>query len=120
MTWIKRDQAGEKTKRFFQRELLPLRDHLGQAGREFFATRFDPGLPSYFQARVQTTLTPADMELPECTLRGELEEKLGEMWRSQGQPELAALAPSLARLAQLLAESAEPGEEVSPFIYVMF
>jgi hypothetical protein len=120
MPRINQEKAEDEARRFFQRELLPLREHLVTAANSFFATRFDPGLPSYFRARVQATLSAAEMELPECALPAELEQKLGAMWRAQGYPELAALAPSLARLAQLLSASAEPGEEVSPFIYVMF
>ena len=120
MTRISREKSQEQIRRFFERELLPLRHRLGGAAGSFFATRFDPGLPTYFQAREQAVPQAADMEMPECTLPAELEQKLGEMWRFQGHPELAALAPSLARLARLLAESEEPGEEVSPFIYVMF
>ncbi len=120
MTRINQEKSQAQIRRFFERELLPLRHRLGGAAGSFFATRFDPRLPTYFQARGQTTLSAQEMELPECTLPAELEQKLGEMWRSQGHPELVALAPSLARLAQLLAASAEPDAEVSPFIYVMF
>jgi hypothetical protein len=42
------------------------------------------------------------------------------MWQGQGYPELAALAPDLARLAELLQAGEEPDAEVSPLIYVMF
>lgn len=113
------DKSKDKIKEFFQGELLPLRNHLGARGN-FFATRFEAEAPTYFQDKGQVVLHPADMEAPECLTPADLEQKLAEMWRGQGYPELAALAPALAQLAELLQAGEEPGAEVSPFIYVMF
>ena len=114
------DKANAKIDRFFQQLLLPLRSHLGEVRGNFFATRFDGEAPSYFQAKEHRELRPEAMEAPECRLPADLEQKLAEMWRSQGFPELAEVAPALARLAELLQAGEEPGAEVSPFIYVMF
>lgn len=114
------DQANDKITEFFHRELLPLRNHLGEVRGNFFATRFDREAPSYFQAREPRELRPEAMEAPECRLPADLEQRWAEMWRGQGYPELADLAPALARLAELLQAGEEPGAEVSPFIYVMF
>lgn len=110
----------DKIDGFFQQLLLPLRNRLGEVRGNFFATRFDREAPSYFQAKERRELQPEVMEGPECRLPADLEQKLAEMWRSQGYPELAEMAPALARLAELLQASEEPGAEVSPFIYVMF
>ncbi len=113
------EQAKDRIKEFFQRELLPLRNHLGERAH-FFATRFEAESPTYFEDKEPAVLEPAAMEAPECLLPADLEQKLTQMWQAQGFPELAALAPALARLAELLQAGAEPGAEVSPFIYVMF
>jgi hypothetical protein len=114
------EQAKDKIKEFFQQELLPQRNHLGKVRGNFFATRFDRQSPTYFRDKEQGLLQPAEMEGPECRLPAELEQKLAEMWEGQGYPELAALAPALARLAELLQAGEEPDAEVSPLIYVMF
>jgi len=105
---------------FFRQQLLPLHRQLRDAGKRFFATQADPERETYFVPRDKTTLYPGDMEIPGCSTPADLEEKLREMWESQGNGELAAMAPALGGLAQLLCRRAEPGEEVSPFIYVMF
>lgn len=120
MALTDRDDPEENIRDFFQQQLLPLRNELQGAGKSFFATQADPGRQTYFVPREKTSPDPGDMELPRCASAADLEKKLAEMWDSQGNGELVALVPALGKLAEMLSLSEEPGEEVSPFIYVMF
>ncbi len=65
-------------------------------------------------------MDPASFEVAGCNSFDSFEKALTDMWTSQGSPELAALAPTLSKLAKSIYLVEEQSEEVSPFIYVMF
>ena len=109
-----------EVKRFFSEELMPLAEKLRDEGKSFFAISPDPAAKTYYIKREKTAMTPASFELPGCDSLDSFEKALADMWTSQGYPELAALAPTLAKLAHSIYSVEEQGGEVSPFIYVMF
>jgi len=105
---------------FFFRRALPRDAARREKGEAFFPRHPDPAATSYFLPRGKRTVEPRYLEAPECPDGEALEARLYQMWTAQGHPELAELAGDVARLAVELARTEEPGEEVSPFIYVMF
>jgi len=107
-------------KKFFSKEALPLAKKMKAGGKAFFPTSFDAAAQTYYVKRQKTTMTKADFEVAGCDSFEAFEKALEEMWRSQGYPELAALAPGLAKLSKALYAAEEQSGEVSPFIYVMF
>ena len=107
-------------KKFFSKEVLPLSKKMKTDGKVFFPTAFDANAPSYYIKRKKTTMTKADFEVAGLESYESFGKAVEEMWRAQGEPELAALAPWLARLSKELYAAEEQSGEVSPFIYVMF
>ncbi len=107
-------------KKFFSKEVLPLSKKMTAEGKAFFPTGFEPDEQSYYIKRQKTTMAKEDFEVAGCDSFEAFEKALAAMWRSQGYPELAALAPGLAGLSKALYSAEEQTGEVSPFIYVMF
>src|SRR5262249_20656910 len=116
-----RDQAKLAAVRaFFDQELMPLASRLKTAGRPMFPTGADPAAASYFKARTKTGMAKEDFVVSGVESPGAFATALGAYWRASRFPEMAALAPSMGKLAERLRGEPEKDEEVSPFIYVMF
>ena len=120
MSLIRSDRTSSSVRKFFLKELIPLAEQLRGEGKAFFPVKGDPGATTYYIQRDKTTMTPEDFEVVGCDAVEGFEEALIDLWRSQGYPQLTALAPTLSRLARSLYHVEEQTEEVSPFIYVMF
>jgi hypothetical protein len=105
---------------FFDKELMPLAQRLEGAGRPMFPTGADPGAATYFKTRVKTTMSREDFVLPGLESPGAFAQAVRDHWQRSKFPEMAALAPSMGKLAEQLRGEPEKDEEVSPFIYVMF
>lgn len=99
---------------------MPLGAVLRARGRQVVSTGPDPTQVSYYRTRVHTTMAPADFELKGPGSIEDFTSAIAELWRSQGLPELGALAPGLARIARTVYFVDHDDDEVSPFLYVMF
>jgi hypothetical protein len=99
-----------RARAFFREKLLPAAAALRERGVAFFPLGPDDA-DSWFEA------PPAGD--PFLTL-GDLETALREHWEAEGLPELAALARSLADLADALEIREQDSADVSPFVYVMY
>ena len=103
----------KELRRFFEKKLVPAAEKLRARGVELFPTAADDaeswyvpgpiGEPEFFE------FEPADVER---TLR--------ELWERDGLPELAKLAPDLAKLTRRLEFTEAESEDVSPFVYAMW
>ena len=111
------DRPGSRE--LFESRILPLSRRLKSEGRSYFDP-VDAGADSYFRRPRRTAMAREDFVLPACTDAGALAAALEAHWRSEGHPELAALAPALAALSRTLRVEAVQSDDVSPFIYVMF
>ena len=105
---------------FFDKELVPLAQRLKSAGRPMFATAADPALPTYFKTRTRPVMGREDFTVRGVESPAAFAQAMGDYWKRSAFPEMAALAPSMGKLAELLRGTPEQDEEVSPFIYVMF
>lgn len=105
---------------FFDKELTPLAQRLKDAGRPMFPTGADPSLPTYFKARARTVMSRDDFLAPGVETPAAFAGAMRDYWKRSAFPEMAALAPSMGVLAELLRGEPEKDDEVSPFIYVMF
>lgn len=99
---------------FFRDKLAPAAEALRARGVHFYTRGREAGSGSAWSA------PPAGEDFERFDSPAELLTALAEQWRSEGLPELAALAPELAALAEELELSEEDSEEVSPFVYVMY
>src|SRR5205085_834554 len=113
-------EADELIREFHTRELMPVAQRLEGDGRALLALRPDPAVASYYRRRSRRQMSRQDFELPVPIGVEELEKALVELWTSDGFPELAALAPGVARIARSVYFTEDQDQEVSPFIYVMF
>lgn len=75
---------------------------------------------TYFQRKANQSASPEDFEAVTYQSVEELKQQLRDLWEKQGFSELAELAPTFARIAELLRPTEKQDEEVSPFLYVMF
>jgi hypothetical protein len=105
---------------FFHDQLTPLAERQKREGRQFLASELQKDAESYYVRRTKRSMTRADFEWGGCPSVEAFPEQLAELWRSQGDEGLAALAPVLGKLAVVLQEQDDEGEEVSPFIYAMY
>ncbi len=100
-------------KDFWEQRLVPAAEKLRARGVRFFELAPDPAVASYYTApnadEIFFTIEPEQCEA-----------QLGEMWRQQDLPELAALSGALVALAGPLAPKEDDRGDISPFIYVMF
>jgi len=78
---------------------------------------------SYCSKRHRPPFSLALLESPACADAAELARKLDSMWAAGPAPELKALAPAAAALAEAL-RAAQRGKDadgdVTPFLYAMF
>lgn len=83
----------------------------------------NPRLASYYAQRTRTTMGLDDFLAPSCLDAAEFGARLAAHWRTQGHPELAALAPDVADAARALHAlyvAARPEAALSPYVYQMF
>jgi hypothetical protein len=114
-------QEAARIAAFFRERVLPLAARLRSGGRPLFPVAPDPSAATYFTPVPRRRMAPADFLGPSGLAAGTLEEKLRTLWRERGADELAELGPGLARLAAELEQLVEDeGEEISPFVYVMY
>src|SRR5262245_15222865 len=114
------DPHADELRRFFDEQLMPAaRQRLASRGPSF-AVRPDPEAKTYFAARAKTRASASDLELSSLRDEAAVASALQAFWTARGEPELAALAGELSRLAIGLRSVETPTDEVSPFIYVMF
>lgn len=114
------DDGHAEIRRFFEEELLPAAERRRREGRAAFPSGPAPEALSYFKARRRPSMAPADFEQAGIETPEALSTALTDLWRGRGDADLAALAPGVARLAELLRRREEQTDDVSPFIYVMF
>jgi hypothetical protein len=105
---------------FFNKELMPLARKLKDAGRPMFPTGAEPGAVTYFKTRARTAMSREDFALPGVDSPAAFAGAMKAHWERSKLPEMAALAPTMGKLAEILRGEPEKDEEVSPFIYVMF
>jgi hypothetical protein len=115
------DGGGDELIRHFHaQELMPLAERLAREGRSVFPLAPEPAASTYYRRREKTQMSPSDFEVFGPGSVEDLEKALAELWTREGLPQLAALAPGLARIARSIYLTGERDEEVSPFIYIMF
>jgi hypothetical protein len=105
---------------FFKEVLTPLASEVRRAGKSFFPLQADAPLKSYYLEPRRPVMDPGDFELRAAESLQDFINELVALWTSEGNGELAALAPGLAELAREIAAQDQKEEEVSDFIYVMF
>jgi len=87
---------------FFNNELMPLAQRLKTAGRPMFPTGAEPSLPTYFKTRTRTTMSRDDFAVPGVESPSAFAQAMQAYWQRSQFPEMAALAPTMARLAEQL------------------
>ena len=120
MNLIKPKNIAKYVRKVYLKEVVPVSNLSKQGGQAFFPLGPDPHSLTYYREREQTAMTPGDFEVTGCESSEELEKALAELWSTQGHAELVPLAQMTVRLAEMLRESEDESEKVSPFIYVMF
>jgi hypothetical protein len=105
---------------FFDGELMPLASRLKAAGRPMFPTGAEPAATTYFKTRTNTTMSKDAFVVKGVESPAAFGEAMRAYWQASKFPEMAALAPTMGKLAEQLRGEPEKDEEVSPFIYVMF
>jgi hypothetical protein len=112
---------GERAlRRFFDERLMPVADRLRSGGVSLLETGIDAGAASYYRQRPTRRMTAADFRWGGAVDEYQIAADLHRMWSSGGQPQLADLAPEVARLAVALRRPEEQAAEVADFIYVMY
>jgi hypothetical protein len=117
------DRESRKDQRaaeFFREVLTPaaLRERAG--GREFFALRPEAAAESYFVEPTRRAMAKADFELRAAESVAEFIGELAALWAAEGRDDLAAMCGRLGELAAEFGGGEKQGEDVSPFMYVMF
>ncbi len=103
----------KELRRFFEKKLVPAAEKLRARGVELFPTAADDAESWYVPGPIGE---PEFFEFEP----GDVERTLREMWERDGLPELAKLAPDLAKLTRRLEFTEEESEDVSPFVYAMW
>ena len=105
---------------FFREVLTPAALRERAEGREFFALRPDAAAESYYVEPTRRAMTSADFELRAAESAAEFIGELAALWAAEGRDDLAAMCGRLGELAAEFGGEEEQGEDVSPFMYVMF
>ena len=113
-------QPTELIRTFHREELEPLASRLRAEDRRLFPQGPDESVASYYIERHRTTMKETDFEAFQVNGAEDLAAGLVKLWEEQGCPELAQLAPGLAKIAEAVRLKEEMDDEVSPFLYVMF
>jgi hypothetical protein len=105
---------------FFQEVIVPLALRERAAGKSFFPLRADPQAESYYVEPTRPLMVASDFELRAADSITDFVEELAALWISEGNEELAAMAPRLIELARKMSEQEKHADDVSDFMYVMF
>ena len=105
--------------RFFERELMPLAKDLKAKGAVLLDGSLQPQASSYYLNRAPQPGAQV-LEWGGADSVEDLERELVRLWRDPASPPLASLAPSIAKLAELLRRDEEQSAQVSEFVYVMY
>jgi len=103
--------SGERTRRFFFQELMPVASELKEKGETFFPVEPDGTAATYFSRREKTGVDREDFAIPEADLRRACH---------PATPGAERLSAGLEELRESLYQREEQDGEVSPFIYIMF
>jgi len=115
------DGLDARLRTFFRKRVLPLAERTRARRERRLPAGRDAAAASYYEPARRPHLAPADFVRASGLTTETLDAKLCELWQQRGDGELAELAPELARLARDCAtEMVEQGEELSPFVYVMY
>ncbi|MGZ5730995.1 MAG: hypothetical protein ACXWJA_02825 [Caldimonas sp.] len=114
------DKFDAEIDRFFEHELMPLAERAKAKGVRLLQTQRLPELPSYYVRREHRSMSKADFDDGGCRSANSVEQDLRALWESDREIGLAALAPSLARLAKNLRAVEKEADDVSNFIYMMY
>lgn len=116
------DRARALAGALFDETVTPLAASRADAGApQYFATAAEASEASYYQEPLLRVMQPADFEFPGGGSATGLIDALTAYWSSQGETELAALAPRLHKIAEALKEEAAEGDgTVSVLCYTMF
>lgn len=120
MNWIRGKDTAKLIKTCFLEKIIPVSIDLHKKQINFFPLKPNLNSPTYYLERELTAMRPEDFEVPGCENSEALGKSLAELWISQGYKDLIPLAQTTAELAELLRETEEESEEISPFIYIMF
>lgn len=112
--------SADLIRRFHSYELMPLAEQLCKQGCTLFPGGKSPDCRSFYVDRKKTSMEKADFEVFGPGSVEDFEQALVQLWTQQGLPQLARLAPSLAKIARAVYFTEDRDEEVSPFMYVMF
>ncbi|MCA1818081.1 MAG: hypothetical protein LC746_17175 [Acidobacteria bacterium] len=114
----RRDQRAAE---FFREVLTPAALRERAEGREFFALRPDAEVESYYVEPTRRAMSPEDFELRAADSVESFVGELAALWAAEGREGLASVAAPLGELAaEVCGGDEEQGEDVSPFVYVMF
>lgn len=102
--------------------VVPLAEARRAAGKQpYFPLGGEPGAESYHVRPLARAMEPADFEFPGGGTAEGLIDALAAYWAAAGEPGLAAMAPRLKEIAELLREeAAESDGDVSILCYTMF
>lgn len=114
------EKQQREIKRFFDEQLLPLAAQLKSRGVSLLDPGPQPDAASYYIARQQRSMSPADFENGGLTSPEKAGAEMRQVWSSAAGHPLAPLADPVARLAGELRQNQEQASDVSSFIYAMY
>lgn len=107
----------------FDEVLMPIAQHLRDAGVQPFPLEPDVSWLSYYVRRKRASMTRADFTGASCVDVADFELKLAAHWQALGRHDLAAQVARFgdaARAAQALLAAEAPEAELNPYVYAMF
>ena len=121
MTDHKPDALDRRLHGFFRERVLPLAERTRERRQRLLPKGPDAYRASYYEPARRREMAPTDFTRASGLTPETLEQQLRGLWQERGDAELAELAPELARLARACAaDMVEQGEDLSPFVYVMY
>jgi hypothetical protein len=105
---------------FFDALLVPLAARERDRAKSYFPLGADPRAESYYAEPTRRVMEASDFELRAAESLADFVTELAALWADEGHEGLAALAPRLLELAEVMREREEQAADVSPFMYVMF
>jgi Carbamoyltransferase C-terminus len=104
----------------FDTVITPLAKKMQAEGKAFFPMGPDPALKSYFEKPMPHSTGP-DMAYPGGGMPAGLVDAIAAHWARSNQPEFAAAATKLKKLAEVMEETEKQSDgKVDIFVYTMF